>query len=75
MITLNRTNVETLRHGQILLHTQLTNRDGTPLRARVNGRPQLWVTRPDSFRLPMKHGLRHCFQLTEQTGHSWIVSE
>jgi len=75
MMTLSREVVDTLRPGQILLHTVITNADGTPLRARVNGRTQLWKTRPQDFKVPMKYGLRHCFYITEQTGHSWIVSE
>lgn len=31
---------------------------------RVNGQPQLWKTRPDDFRVPLKHGLYAYAQLT-----------
>lgn len=53
----------TLRYGQELLHSTATNKDGTALRARVNGKCKTWVTRPDDFKLPMKYGLKHCFYI------------
>lgn len=60
-----------LRTGTILHHVSLRNADGSPLRARVNGRPKLWVTRPEEFRLPMKHGLRNTFYITERDADQW----
>ena len=62
----------TLRTGQILHHITVKNAQGTPLRARVNGKCQTWVTRPDEFRLPMKHGLRDTFQITTMNCHEWV---
>ena len=53
----------------------LRNRDGSPLRARVNGRCKVWKTRPTEFRLPMKHGLRQCFYITEDNASDWSLSE
>ena len=61
----------TLPTGTVLHHISLRNADQTPLRARVNGRPKLWVTRPAEFRLPMKHGLQHCFYITERDADLW----
>lgn len=53
----------TLRVGQELWHNTLTNRDGTPMRARVNGKCVTWKTKPERWRLPMKHGLKNTFQI------------
>ena len=63
-----------LSHGQILHHVKLKNADGTPLRARVNGVCKIWKTRPRDFRLPMKHGLRECFYITQDWhNHDFVV--
>jgi hypothetical protein len=61
----------TLPRGATLHHTTLRNADGTPLRARVTGRPQTWVRRPEHFRLPMKHGLRDSFYIDELSCAEW----
>ena len=55
-----------------LHHIRLTNADGTPARCRVNGKCRTWVTRPDDFRLPVKHGLRDCFYITPTNAHEWV---
>lgn len=44
------------------------NADGTCLRWRGNGRPQLWHTRPTHFRQPVKHGLREYGNITHTNG-------
>ena len=62
------------RHGTILHHVTLHNADGTPLRCRVNGRLQTWKTRPGDFKLPVKHGLRDCFYITQANAHEWTLS-
>ena len=54
-------------------HVSLKNADGTPLRARRNGRTQTWKTRPAEFRLPAKHGLYDTFQITERNAADWRV--
>jgi hypothetical protein len=33
-------------------------------KCRRNGRTQLWKTRPDDFRIPVKTGFRACGQIT-----------
>lgn len=55
-------------------HMTLKNADGTPLRARRNGKTQTWKTRPGEFRLPAKHGLRNTFQITHTEAAQWKVS-
>jgi len=63
-----------LRRGAILHSLVHTNRDGTPLRVRVNGKCQTWVTRPTEFRLPVKYGLRTCLNITQKSSHDWYVA-
>lgn len=72
MIT--RQDVDTLKLGQTLYHTS-KNADKSQLRARVNGKPQTWKTRPEEFRVPMKHGLRNTFQLVPRNAHEWFLTE
>lgn len=64
-----------LPRGTTLHHVSLRNTDGSPLRARVNGRTQTWITRPDEWRLPMKHGLKHCFYITERSAAEWTTGD
>jgi hypothetical protein len=60
-----------LHHGAILHHATIKNADGTPARCRVNGQCQTWKTRPDDFRLPVKHGLKTCFYITQANAGDW----
>ena len=57
--------------GTVLHHKELRNADQTPLRARISGRPKLWKTRPEEFRLPAKYGFKHCFYITERDAEMW----
>ena len=59
--------------GQELWHATAKNADGTPLRVRVNGRCKTWKTRPEEFRLPIKHGLYSHGQIDHHTAHSWCL--
>lgn len=73
MITKNDALV--LRPGQVLYHAKQKNRDGSAMRARVNGRTIVWKTRPDDYKVPMKHGLKHCFYLTPSNAAEWLKEE
>jgi hypothetical protein len=57
--------------GYTLHHKTATNADGSPLRCRVNGSIKTWKSRPDDFRLPVKHGLKHCFYITPENVNEW----
>ena len=73
MIT--KTQALELKHGKILHHVKLKNSDGkTPLRCRVNGSVQTWKTKPEEFKLPVKHGLRDCFYITNSNAAEWEVA-
>jgi hypothetical protein len=63
-----------LQYRTELYHRTATNADGTPLRCRVNGKTQTWKTRPTHFRIPVKHGLRNCFYITQDNAHEWDIS-
>lgn len=58
-----------------LYHATLRNSDGSALRARVNGKCKVWVRRPVDFSLPMKHGLRECFYLTQDNASEWLTED
>ena len=61
MITLDQ--AKNLRVGMILYHTTARNKDGSPARWRVNGKPQTWKRSPSRVRV--KHGLYSCDYVTE----------
>ena len=61
--------------GQTLYCSIYQNADGTPLRARVNGKLRTWKRQPDYYELPMKYGLRNCFYITPENAAYWFVSE
>lgn len=44
-------------------HRTLKNADGTPVRARRNGKTKTWKTRPGHFKIPVKHGLKGYFYI------------
>lgn len=68
---MTRTLLLSLPIGAVLHHTTLTAADGSPLRCRISGRPRLWKTRPNDFRVPAKHGLRTCFYITPANLSDW----
>ena len=63
------------QHATTLYHRTSRNSDGTALRARTNGRCKVWVTRPDEFKLPMKHGMYDVFYITEWNANQWSLVE
>mgnify|MGYP007070563745 CR=1 FL=1 len=46
-----------LKYGDRIYHRRLKNRDGSPMRFKVNGKPRTWKTRPDEVVVPLKHGM------------------
>ena len=43
--------------------------------ARRNGKTQTWVTRPDDFKVPVKHGLREYAYVTQDNAYQWHTRE
>jgi hypothetical protein len=58
-------------YRQEFWHKTLKNSDGTPVRCRVNGKCQTWKTRPEDFKLPVKHGLKQCFYICPENAAQW----
>lgn len=79
----NQNTIKALRSGTVIKeqatvcrnfeHVKLKNRDGTPVRCRVNGRCKTWKTRPGDFRLPTCYGLRGYFAITPSNAHEWVA--
>lgn len=65
---------QSLSYRSILEHKTIKNKDGTPARCRVNGKCKTWKTRPLEFKLPVKHGLRDCFYITQDNAKDWRVT-
>jgi len=63
----------TVTIGTILHHVQFKNANGSPLRAKVNGKCKTWKTRKGDFKLPIKHGLYDCSYITPSNAHEWIL--
>ena len=61
--------------GEVLFFDQAFNTDGTPQRWRVNGKCHTWKTRPDEFKVPLKHGLRSYGYLNNQTARNLHLTE
>lgn len=55
-------------------HRTIRNADGTPARCRRNGQCKTWKTRPGEFSLPVKHGLRQCFYITQHNAADWCLT-
>lgn len=62
-------------YSEIFHHVTAKNADGTPTRCRKNGACKVWKTRPTEFRLPVKHGLRTCFYITQDNADEWVISD
>lgn len=60
--------------GGTLFHRSLKNKDGTALRARVNGKCKTWKRDPKRWELPMKHGMRNCFRIHSDGQADWHPS-
>ena len=55
-------------------HRLLRNADGSPIRARRSGKTQVWKTRPDDFKQPVKYGLKQSFYITPQNIGDWVIA-
>ena len=71
----NKQQAMAAKHGDIFYHRLFRNKDGTPVRCRVNGKCQTWKTRPDYFRLPTKIGYRSYGEIINANSIDWCISE
>ena len=58
--------------GKIIYHKTLKNKDGSPLRCRVNGKIKTWKTN-NNFKLPVKYGFGWCFYITQDNYNEWEI--
>jgi len=71
-------NFENAMSAQRFEHVSAKNADGTPVRARRNGKTRTWKTRPDRFQIPVKYGLKSYFYIDNfeyQNAGDWNVVE
>lgn len=54
-------------------HVSTKGSDGQPIRCRATGKCQTWVTRPNDFKLPVKHGLYNSFYITHENAKDWVA--
>lgn len=81
------TKLQAETHRGEFWHMTLKNADGTPIRCRVNGKCKTWKRTPNLFKLPVKHGMRDSFYITNFEGdevkgvqqntnnHRWCLPE
>jgi len=57
--------------------TTLTNKDKnkTPLKVRRNGKTQVWKTRPNDFKIPVKYGLHEYGYINQYNCYEWQVED
>lgn len=72
---LDRQTAGSLEYGDILYHLWYVNSDGSPQRYKVNGRPQIWKTRPEEIRIPAKRGLWQYVQIWHYDLDQFSLSE
>ena len=57
----------------IFFSTVLKNADKTRLRARRNGKTKTWKTRPNEFKIPVKHGMYDYGYIDAATAKYWYI--
>lgn len=56
-------------------HITALKKDNSPLTVRRNGKTQLWKTRPNDFKVPVKYGLYEYFYITQDNCNEWNVND
>jgi hypothetical protein len=70
-MNVNRENSMTANNFE---HVSIKNADKkTPARCRRTGKTQTWKTRPNEFKIPVKHGMYDCFYITHLNMHEWNI--
>jgi len=69
MTSLTIEKARTLTYRNVLAMNDEKNSDGTCVRWRVNGAVKTWKTRPNEFRIPVKHGMYDFGYITEKNYH------
>lgn len=69
------TKEQAMTHRGEFWHMTAKNKDGTPVRCRVNGKCQTWKTRPADWCLPVKRGLNEYDYLRHSDAAMWCLPE
>jgi len=72
---MNIKQVKALTYRDTVHHKTLTNADGTPMRARVNGKVKTWKRDLNRVQVPMKHGLYDCFYIDQDNMHEFELGD
>ena len=73
MITVKQ--AKKLKFGNIIYEKGQYNADGTARRYKVNGKVQLWKTRPNDFKIPVKRGLYGFGYVVPSNAEWFMLSE
>lgn len=68
MITIEQSKTATHFH-----HVSLKNKDGSPLRARRNGKTKTWKKLPNEFKIPIKIGMYEYGYIDKANFMDWNV--
>lgn len=63
------------KSGDIFYHTSFLDSRKMPLKCRVTGKCKTWKTKPDKFKLPVKHGMRQSFYIENVNAGDWRKEE
>ena len=55
-------------------HVTVKDSHGNPAVCRASGKCQVWATRPNEFKLPVKYGLKQSFYITPANAADWEVA-
>ena len=67
---LTRENCET---ANMFFHKEAKDARGNRFSCRRNGKTQIWKTRPDEFKIPVKRGLYSYDYLTHKNCNNWTI--
>jgi hypothetical protein len=56
-------------------HCSEKNADKTPVRCKRNGKTKYWKTRPNEFKIPVKHGLYDYFYIDQNNCNDWLIAD
>ena len=69
MEQITRANAEVINNFQ---SANPIGKNGYTLKVRRTGKTQTWKTRPNEFKIPVKHGLYHSFYIDHNNAHNWL---
>lgn len=62
-------------HLKQIFYSIKRNKQNQPCQVRVNGKCQVWITRPKDFRLPVKQGLYIYGAIDQDNAKYWYATK